>query len=188
MDDPSDPDDSAFQRLLNREILLSERRRMLILAALQAFILFLILLDGDVRPELRPVDLSRPSPRARGLSGVLGLHRLRTVRGQRGHDLSSPRSQLSGSRPLHERACRNELSDRAALSPRRISVVARHHFRHVASAALFSVHHSLDFAALTSRFRPSRERSPRSSSSSSLSSRCILSGEPTTRTSALAII
>ena len=33
MADPSDPDDAAFQRLLNREILVSERRRMLILAA-----------------------------------------------------------------------------------------------------------------------------------------------------------
>ena len=32
MDDLSDPDDTGFQRLLNREILLSERRRMLILA------------------------------------------------------------------------------------------------------------------------------------------------------------
>jgi adenylate cyclase len=50
MDDPSDPDDTAFQRLLNREILLSERRRMLILAALQAFILVLILLAATLVP------------------------------------------------------------------------------------------------------------------------------------------
>jgi adenylate cyclase len=50
MDGPSDPDDTAFQRLLNREILLSERRRMLILAALQAFILVLILLAATFVP------------------------------------------------------------------------------------------------------------------------------------------
>jgi adenylate cyclase len=43
MDDPPDPADTTFQRLLNREILVSERRHMLILAALQAFILVLIL-------------------------------------------------------------------------------------------------------------------------------------------------
>jgi adenylate cyclase len=50
MDDPTDPADTAFQRLLNREILLSERRRMLILAALQAFILALILLAATFVP------------------------------------------------------------------------------------------------------------------------------------------
>ena len=50
MDDPSDPADTPFQRLLNREILLSERRRMLILAALQAFILVLILLAATFAP------------------------------------------------------------------------------------------------------------------------------------------
>jgi adenylate cyclase len=50
MSDPSDPVDTTFQRLLNREILLSERRRMLILAALQAFILVLILLAATLVP------------------------------------------------------------------------------------------------------------------------------------------
>jgi adenylate cyclase len=50
MDDPADPADTTFQRLLNREILLSERRRMLILAALQAFILVLILLAATFVP------------------------------------------------------------------------------------------------------------------------------------------
>jgi adenylate cyclase len=50
MDDPSDPDDTAFQRLLNREILLSERRRMLILAGVQALILVLILLTATFAP------------------------------------------------------------------------------------------------------------------------------------------
>ena len=50
MNDPSKPDDTAFQRLLNREILLSERRRMLILAALQIFILILILLAATLAP------------------------------------------------------------------------------------------------------------------------------------------
>src|ERR1700751_1363019 len=50
MDDPSDPDDTAFQRLLNREILLSERRRMLILAAMQALILAIILLVATLVP------------------------------------------------------------------------------------------------------------------------------------------
>lgn len=43
MDDPPDPADTTFQRLLSREILVSDRRRMLVLAALQAFILVLIL-------------------------------------------------------------------------------------------------------------------------------------------------
>ena len=43
MDDPPDPADTTFQRLVSREILVSERRRMLILVALQAFILVLIL-------------------------------------------------------------------------------------------------------------------------------------------------
>ena len=43
MGDPPDPADTPFQQLLNREILVSERRRMVILAALQAFILVLIL-------------------------------------------------------------------------------------------------------------------------------------------------
>jgi adenylate cyclase len=50
MDGPPDPADTTFQRLLNREILLSERRRMLILAALQAFILVLILLAATLVP------------------------------------------------------------------------------------------------------------------------------------------
>jgi adenylate cyclase len=50
MDGPPDPADTTFQRLLNREILLSERRRMLILAALQAFILVLILLAATFAP------------------------------------------------------------------------------------------------------------------------------------------
>jgi adenylate cyclase len=50
MDDPADSADTTFQRLLNREILLSERRRMLILAALQAFILVLILLAATFAP------------------------------------------------------------------------------------------------------------------------------------------
>jgi adenylate cyclase len=51
MDDPSDPDETAFQRLLNREILLSERRRMLILAGVQALILVLILLTATFVPS-----------------------------------------------------------------------------------------------------------------------------------------
>jgi adenylate cyclase len=50
MDGPPDSADTPFQRLLNREILLSERRRMLILAALQAFILVLILLAATFVP------------------------------------------------------------------------------------------------------------------------------------------
>jgi adenylate cyclase len=50
VDGPPDPADTTFQRLLNREILLSERRRMLILAALQAFILVLILLAATFAP------------------------------------------------------------------------------------------------------------------------------------------
>ena len=50
MADPADPADTTFQRLLNREILVSERRRMLTLAALQAFILVLILLTATLAP------------------------------------------------------------------------------------------------------------------------------------------
>jgi adenylate cyclase len=50
MADPAEPDDAAFQRLLNREILASERRRMLILARLLAFILVLILLAATLAP------------------------------------------------------------------------------------------------------------------------------------------
>ena len=50
MDGPSDPAGTTFQRLLSREILLSERRRMLILAALQAFILALILMATIFAP------------------------------------------------------------------------------------------------------------------------------------------
>ena len=51
MDDPADPDDTTFQRLLNREIILSERRRMLILAGVQALILVLILLTATFVPS-----------------------------------------------------------------------------------------------------------------------------------------
>jgi adenylate cyclase len=51
MDDPADADDTTFQRLLNREILLSERRRMLILAGVQALILVLILLTATFVPS-----------------------------------------------------------------------------------------------------------------------------------------
>ena len=50
MDAPPDPAETTFQHLLNREILVSERRRMLILAALQAFILALILLAATLTP------------------------------------------------------------------------------------------------------------------------------------------
>jgi adenylate cyclase len=52
MSDRSNPVDTTFQRLLNREILVSERRRMLILAALQAFILVLILLVLTLAPAV----------------------------------------------------------------------------------------------------------------------------------------
>src|SRR6185437_6427039 len=50
MDGAPDQADATFQRLLNREILLSERRRMLIVAALVAFILALILLASTFAP------------------------------------------------------------------------------------------------------------------------------------------
>ena len=50
MGDPPDPADTPFQQLLNREILISERRRMLILAGLQAFILALILVTVTLAP------------------------------------------------------------------------------------------------------------------------------------------
>src|ERR1700734_1728391 len=51
MADPSDPAETTFQRLLNREILVSERRRMLILAAMQALIFVLILLAAMFAPS-----------------------------------------------------------------------------------------------------------------------------------------
>ena len=51
MADPADPADTTFQRLLNREILVSERRRMLILAAMQALIFVLILLTATFAPS-----------------------------------------------------------------------------------------------------------------------------------------
>jgi adenylate cyclase len=50
MNDPTDTTDTTFQLLLNREILLSERRRMLILAGVQALILVLILLTATFAP------------------------------------------------------------------------------------------------------------------------------------------
>jgi adenylate cyclase len=50
MADPADPAETTFQRLLNREILVSERRRMLILAGLQTFIFVLILLIATLAP------------------------------------------------------------------------------------------------------------------------------------------
>ena len=50
MDDPPDPADTTFRQLLNREILVSERRRMLSLAAILAVILALILLAATFAP------------------------------------------------------------------------------------------------------------------------------------------
>ena len=65
MDDLSDPADSTFQRLLNREILVSERRRMLILAGLLASILVLILCAVTFAPGfVRSIFHDRPPVRA----------------------------------------------------------------------------------------------------------------------------
>jgi adenylate cyclase len=65
MDDPSDSGDTGFQRLLNREILLSERRRMLILAGVQALILVLILLTATFVPSfVRSIYHDRTPERA----------------------------------------------------------------------------------------------------------------------------
>jgi adenylate cyclase len=59
------PADATFRRLLNREILLSERRRMLGLAAMQAFILALILLAAMFAPDFaRSIYHSRIPVRA----------------------------------------------------------------------------------------------------------------------------
>src|ERR1700735_3764741 len=56
MADSADPAETTFQRLLNRQILVSERRRMLPLASLQACILVLILLIAPLVPGfLRPI-------------------------------------------------------------------------------------------------------------------------------------
>src|ERR1700712_2255251 len=51
MADPPDTAETTFQRLLNREILVSERRRMLILAAMQALIFVMILLTATFAPS-----------------------------------------------------------------------------------------------------------------------------------------
>jgi adenylate cyclase len=65
MDDLTDPNDTGFQRLLNREILLSERRRMLILAGVQALILVLILLTATFVPSfVRSIYHDRTPERA----------------------------------------------------------------------------------------------------------------------------
>jgi adenylate cyclase len=65
MREPPDPADATFRRLLNREILVSERRRMLSLAALQAAILALILLAATFAPGLaRSIYHDRPPVRA----------------------------------------------------------------------------------------------------------------------------
>ena len=72
---------------------------MLILAGVQAFILVMILLTATFAPGFVRSIYHDRLPR-RGVGGVLGLHRLRTARSQRGHDLSSSRSKLSGFRPL----------------------------------------------------------------------------------------
>jgi adenylate cyclase len=65
MDDLSDPNDTGFQRLLNREILLSERRRMLILAGVQALILVLIVLTATFVPSfVRSIYHDRTPERA----------------------------------------------------------------------------------------------------------------------------
>ena len=50
MREPSDPADAMFRQLLNREILISERRRMLALARLLGVILALILLVVTFAP------------------------------------------------------------------------------------------------------------------------------------------
>jgi predicted nucleic acid-binding Zn ribbon protein len=50
MHEPPVPADTTFRRLLNREILVSERRRMLGLAAMLAVILALILLVVTLSP------------------------------------------------------------------------------------------------------------------------------------------
>ena len=51
MADPPDTTETTFQRQLNREILVSERRRMLILAAMQALIFVMILLAATFAPS-----------------------------------------------------------------------------------------------------------------------------------------
>ena len=147
MNDPADPADTTFHRLLNREILISERRRMLILAALQALILVLILLAATFAPGfVRSIYHDRLPVRAAlaAFSAFIAYELfaagLVTIFLRRGRNY--PRL-----RALRERTRRNELSDSAALSPRRISLRAHHRFRHVAGAALFSFHHSLDTAA-----------------------------------------
>lgn len=61
MREPGDPAEATFQRQLNREILLSERRRVLGLAALQAVILVLILMAAAFAPGVvRSIYHDRP--------------------------------------------------------------------------------------------------------------------------------
>ena len=146
MDEPSDPADTTFQRLLDREILVSERRRMLTLAAVAAVILALILLAVAFAPGFaRSIYHDRVPVRAASaafsafIAYELLAAALLTFLIRRGLEVSSPR-------PLHERPDRDQLSDFAALSPHRLSLPARR-LRDMAGAALFRLHHSLDPAA-----------------------------------------
>ena len=146
MDGASDQADATFQRLLNREILLSERRRMLILAALLAFILALILLATTFAPGfVRSIYHDRlPVHEALAAFSAFIAYELfaaglLTIFIRRGRNFpilgryinalietSFPTVLLYSPRWLSLRACR---------------------FRDVARAALFSLHHSLDLAA-----------------------------------------
>ena len=79
MADPAEPADTTFQRLLNREILVSERRRMLILAAMQTLIFVLILLAATFAPGfVRSIYHDRLPERAAPARRSTILWRLRT--------------------------------------------------------------------------------------------------------------
>ena len=149
MDDPAHPADTTFQHLLNREILVSERRRMLILAALQAFILVLILLAVTFAPGfVRSIYHDRLPARAAlaAFSAFIAYELFAagvlTIFLRRGRNF-----------PVFGRYMNAliETSFPTVLLYLLAGYLSRPgHFRHVAGAALFSVHHSLDPAA---RFR-----------------------------------
>ena len=186
MDDLTDPDDTGFQRLLNREILLSERRRMLILAGVQALIFVLIVLAATFVPSF-----------------VRSIYHDRRPSARRWRP-SPPSSSTNCWRPVWSR-----LSSSRSKFPvwgRYTNALVETSFPtvllyllagYVPSPTSFSAHGRRSCitcssfsrpCGLISRSRRSQARSPRSRSSPSPTSRCILSGGPRIRASGSAIM
>ena len=178
MADPSDPAETTFQRLLNREILVSERRRMLILAAMQALILVLILLAATFLPGfVRSIYHDRLPIRAAlaAFSAFVAYELfaagLLTIFIRRGRNF-----------PVLGRYVNAfvETSFPTVL----LYLLAGYLFAPASGRGphcfIFSSSFSRRCGSIL-RFRPSPARSPRSRSSRSLSSRCILAGKPRSR-------